>query len=175
MMIAMKLKEAALAKLGGEGNERGGKPRSLGRLAAGEGRGRMKPMILASDRTGKAGQLNCIRWRACMEGGDRGGERKGPRERGSERGEGGGQTFVRWCRLSGGGDEMIRKWCPKSWEKGAWQATFLFDSGDSASHLRMGKSSLQRSFPVFCAVPYQSSCHHSAQKMLKSGPWQWAP
>jgi len=45
----------------------------------------MKPMILASDRTGEAGQLNCIRWRACMEGGDRGGERKGPRERERER------------------------------------------------------------------------------------------
>lgn len=57
-----------------------GKPRSLGSLAAGEGRWRMKPMILASDRTGEAGQLNCIRWRACMVGGDRGGERKGPRE-----------------------------------------------------------------------------------------------
>lgn len=54
-----------------------GKPRSLGSLAAGEGSWRMKPMILASDRTGEAGQLNCIRWRACMVGGDRGGERKG--------------------------------------------------------------------------------------------------
>ena len=134
-------------------------------------------MILASDRTGEGRREIATELQSaggtCMVGGDRGGERKGPREERRRRTE---LCYVRWwCRLSGGGDEMIRKWCPKSWEKGAWQATFLFDSGDSASHLRMGKSSLQRSFPVFSAVPYQSSCHHSAQKMLKSGPWQWAP
>lgn len=59
----------------------GREARSLETLAAGEGRWRMKPMILASDRTGEAGQLNCICWRTCMVGGDRGDMRKEGAER----------------------------------------------------------------------------------------------
>ena len=42
-------------------------------------------MILASDRTREAGQLNCICWRTCMVGGDRGDMRKEGRGRERER------------------------------------------------------------------------------------------